>query len=57
MRVEGFWKISATLRPARESDSGARLQLQGAIENRRELVAVQLGSGEKVTRHRPASLG
>ena len=38
VRVEGFWKISATLRPssARE-DSGVGLQLQRAVQQRAEL--------------------
>ena len=35
VRVEGFSKISATLRPASaREDSGARLQLERAVEQR-----------------------
>ena len=49
VRVEGFSKISATLRPASaREESGARLQLDRAVEQRVELGGAQLGAGEEM---------
>ena len=51
MRVEGFWKISATLRPASAREEQRRaLQLERAVEQRVELGGGQLGAGEEVAR-------
>jgi hypothetical protein len=58
VRVEGFWKISATLRPGeRPRGQRRRLQLERAVEQRRELGGAELGPGEEVARHGRASLG
>ena len=51
VRVEGFWKISATLLPASAREpSGSRLQLDRAVDQREQLVAAQLFAGEEVAR-------
>ena len=65
MRVEGFWKISATLRPASaREESGAAFSSSARVEQRVELGGRQLGPGEEVAwwrwrrwRHGRASLG
>ena len=50
VRVEGFWKISATLRPA-SAWRGERVRLERlrTVEQRDQLVAAELGAGEQVT--------
>ena len=59
VRVEGFSKISATLRPGQRRRGQRRpLELERAVEQRVELRCAQLGSGEEMARrHEAVSLG
>ena len=53
VRVEGFSKISATLRPASaREDSGARLELERAVEQRVQLGGVSSAPVRKWRGHR-----
>ena len=58
VRVEGFSKISATLRPASAREaSGAAFSSSARVQQRVELVGAELGAGEEMSWHRRASLG